>query len=247
MEITCAAILSAGEGTRLRDAGWTVPKPMLPVGGMPLLHRLLRLLDTCGIETVHCILRSDSAEAARSVANLGLRRRPHFVIHDTPSSLHSFFALSEFLHDQPGFLLTTVDSIVPADQFQVYVQACRADTVSTGVLACTSFVEDERPLWARVEAGNRIVNLGPTQQGAAWVTGGFYALRADALESLEEARRRGLSRLRNYLSLLLEQNKVLTAYHFPKIVDVDDAADVAEAEKLLFDTARQHEPWRPRP
>ena len=30
-------IIAAGEGSRLRQAGWIVPKPMVPVAGVPLI------------------------------------------------------------------------------------------------------------------------------------------------------------------------------------------------------------------
>lgn len=47
-----ALILAAGEGTRLRPLTLTCPKPMLPVGGAPLLAHLFRWLRGHGIEDV---------------------------------------------------------------------------------------------------------------------------------------------------------------------------------------------------
>jgi len=39
-----AIVLSAGEGTRLRPLTLDRPKPMLPVGDMPVLEHTIRLL-----------------------------------------------------------------------------------------------------------------------------------------------------------------------------------------------------------
>ena len=47
-----AVILAAGEGTRLRPLTEDYPKPMLPVGGRPLLEYLLELLQTHGVSEV---------------------------------------------------------------------------------------------------------------------------------------------------------------------------------------------------
>lgn len=47
-----ALILAAGEGTRLRPLTLTCPKPMLPVGGVPLLVYLFRWLRWHGITEV---------------------------------------------------------------------------------------------------------------------------------------------------------------------------------------------------
>jgi len=47
-----ALILAAGEGTRLRPLTLERPKPMLPIGGIPLLGLLLRLLLRHGVRDI---------------------------------------------------------------------------------------------------------------------------------------------------------------------------------------------------
>ncbi len=47
-----AIILAAGEGTRLRPLTNERPKPMLPVGGVPLLEHLIRLLARPGVQEI---------------------------------------------------------------------------------------------------------------------------------------------------------------------------------------------------
>jgi len=45
-----AVVLVGGEGTRLRPLTWTTPKQMLPVGGRPMIERVLGSLAAHGID-----------------------------------------------------------------------------------------------------------------------------------------------------------------------------------------------------
>lgn len=45
-----AMILAAGRGSRLRPLTDTVPKPMIPIAGLPLLEHTLRLLRSHGFD-----------------------------------------------------------------------------------------------------------------------------------------------------------------------------------------------------
>ncbi len=47
-----AMILAAGKGARLRPLTWALPKPMLPVGGRPLLERHIDLLRAHGVTEI---------------------------------------------------------------------------------------------------------------------------------------------------------------------------------------------------
>ena len=51
-----AVILCGGQGTRIRDASETLPKPMLPIGGMPIVWHIMKSYARHGIrEFVLCL------------------------------------------------------------------------------------------------------------------------------------------------------------------------------------------------
>ena len=60
-----AIVLAAGLGTRLRPFTAAVPKPLLPVWGVPLLERIVEMLREHGVEeiTVNCHYLADQVEA----------------------------------------------------------------------------------------------------------------------------------------------------------------------------------------
>jgi len=230
-----AGLLAAGSGERFRQAGYATPKPLIPVAGTPLIGRTLSLLEAGGIRTVYVVVNEAFAPAVRRyVEDLSLRLTVRWVVRTTPGSFHSLLALVPFLRGRSRVLLATVDAVVNPAEFRAFLFAGRADDVSwDGLLACTAFVRDERPLWVRTDTEHRIREVAPPPDRATCVTGGLYVLSARALSMTESARARGIDRLRDFLRFLAEVGYSLQGYHFSRIVDVDDAADLVEAEHFL--------------
>ncbi len=67
-----AFILAAGFGTRLLPITRAVPKPLLPLGGIPMLDRALNLVRTCGVREV-CI---NLHHGANAIVHHLLQHRP---------------------------------------------------------------------------------------------------------------------------------------------------------------------------
>ena len=47
-----AVVLAAGLGTRLRPLTWVRPKPLLPIWGVPMAERVVRMLEGWGVEEI---------------------------------------------------------------------------------------------------------------------------------------------------------------------------------------------------
>ena len=51
-DVKRAVVLAAGFGTRLRPLTLVEPKPLLPMWGVPMLERILSLLESWGVEEI---------------------------------------------------------------------------------------------------------------------------------------------------------------------------------------------------
>ena len=227
-----AGIISAGEGVRLQADGIDTPKPLLNVGGMPLIDRLLKVFSENGVTEVACIVNDRNRSVPDHVATLDLSLSIRWIRKSTESSMHSLFELSPFLSDGP-FLLATVDSIFDPVEFHRFVVHCRRSNAVDGILAVSPFVGDQTPLWVQVDRNLRIVRLGKDLQSAPYVAGGVYYFSPSIFSKREQALRAGVSRLSRYLGWLVEGGFRFDAYEFSKIVDVDRASDIESAEQLL--------------
>jgi NDP-sugar pyrophosphorylase family protein len=102
-------------------------------------------------------------------------------------------------------------------------------------LAVTRFVDDEKPLWARLDKSQRIVALGDEARPGRYVTAGFYYFKPEIFSLIDAARTRRLSALRQFLGFLLENHFRLYGIPVSKTVDVDTPEDIEKANKYLME------------
>jgi NDP-sugar pyrophosphorylase family protein len=225
-------ILAAGEGSRLRAGGFHMPKPLLPIAGVPLIGRLLRTLQPLVPEEIVCIINSRGSSIADYVRQDYPTLPITFVQKDTASSYESFTVLCEHLHDSP-FLVTTVDSVFPPAFLPQFVAAARQQPGMDMMLTLTTFIDDEKPLYVRLDAHQRIRQIGDAARGSAYVTSGFYYCAPRVSAACSRLAPTRLSALREFLSWLQQQGYWLQGYLAPKMIDVDRPQDIAVAEQFV--------------
>ena len=228
------AIIAAGEGRRLSEEGVSQPKALVCLNGEPLLTRLVRIFLSCGAERIVIIVNDLHPQAAQHVRSLMAQPGGeciHLVVQTTPSSMHSFYALSEHLTDEP-FCLTTVDTIFREADFRAYLDYF-AQSDADGVMGVTDFVDDEKPLYVATSETLDITAFLDASAACKYISGGIYGLTLPALKTLQRCMAEGQSRMRNYQRGLLVDGLRLKAFPFSKILDVDHASDIAKAEEFL--------------
>jgi NDP-sugar pyrophosphorylase family protein len=218
-------IIAAGDGSRLRAAGYAVPKALVPVGGVPLIERVIGNFAAAGIDSLVIIVNEQSRACVDWVRARFPALDVDFIVRTTRSSLESFLAVGSRLAAGPA-LISTVDAWCRPTDFTRFVEAARRRLPEASVLAVTPLVADERPLWATLDASRRVTRLG---EGAGpMVTAGVYLLSAGARAETPPA---DLNRLREYLEWLIDRQPVYGEV-IDTVVDVDGPADVALAETL---------------
>ena len=126
-----------------------------------------------------------------------------------------------------------VDTVLPeADWVTAHHQAGLALESADAVVAVTPYVNDEKPLW--VDAADDGVVAAFGRRGAVdSVTGGLYWLGPRARTAAAVAVNEGTQRLRGFLTGFVASGARVHTVTIPKIIDIDTAADLAEAVALL--------------
>ncbi len=233
--IVQGGILAAGAGSRLRQAGWAMPKPMVPVGGVPLIERVIRNFSAAGIRSLVIVVNEQAGDCVEWVRSRFPALHLRFIVKTTRSSLESFREVTRRL-GRGRALISTVDAWCAEGDFVGFVEAARRLPRDAMVLAVTPFVADERPLWVSLDAGGRVTRLGGSSGEV--VTAGMYLLPE---RRARHAPPPDLGSLRDFLAWVVRRGEPVYGALIPTVVDVDRAEDLALAEDLAPAEGMTHE------
>jgi NDP-sugar pyrophosphorylase family protein len=226
-------IIAAGKGSRLRADGFRVSKPMVEVGGRPLIGHALDRFRAAGIGKVSVVINEASDDCRRWLEHHARDFDLDMLVRSTPSSYATFRLVAGRLAHAPA-IITTVDSIMPIDDFRQFVTSASGFGASAVVLGITDHVDDENPLWVTLDSSDgRIRKIGG--RDGTHVTAGLYRLPVQ--RPADPAT--GFARLRDYLGWLVAEHHPVYGVVLPCVFDIDRARDIAAAESAALGRQRE--------
>jgi NDP-sugar pyrophosphorylase family protein len=219
-------IIAAGEGSRLRRDGYTAPKPLVEVAGVPLIGAVLRNFEAAGVTSITIIVNEDERACVEWVRAHRASLDVEFIVKTTASSLESFREVTGRGPAGP-MLVSTVDAWCAPEDFARFAAAAARRPDDATVLAVTPLVADEKPLWVTLGSDGRVQAIGDPR--GRLVTAGVYRV-SDRARHIESSP--ALGRLREYLGWLRASGEPMFGEIIATVVDVDRREDVASAEAL---------------
>ncbi|MFI5363465.1 MAG: NTP transferase domain-containing protein [Elusimicrobiota bacterium] len=224
-------IIAAGEGSRLARSHPDAVKPLVPVAGRPLSHWVVGALRAAGARRLVVLTNSRGGAVAPSLTGAFPDFAFDFMTQDTTSSYESFRLVARRLAErEEAFLISTVDAVVSAADAARFWDECAAARADAG-LALTAHVDDEKPLWADVDAAGLVTAVGDDSRARRFVTCGLYYMTRPAASSLPEPAAH--PRLRDFWRTLAASGARVAGPVLSKTLDVDRPEDVAAAEAFL--------------
>ncbi len=219
-------IISAGEGSRLASEGFSQPKPLVPICGVPMIERLVRIMQSCGADKIAVIVNGQDPETVSLLKGLPV----DLVVKKTPTPMHSLMELAPCLEGD-RFCVTTVDTVFSESRFRTMMDEFSRSPLD-GLMGVTSLIDDEKPLYVGVDSDMMITGFHDSQDDCAYVSAGIYALKSHALDVLRGCLESGQTRMRYFQRQLLEAGMRLKAFDMGQVVDVDHVSDVARAQEI---------------
>lgn len=239
---TVGVVMAGGGGTRMRASGVAMPKPLVPVAGVPLLVRAVCALIRHDLtDVVVClgpgqpeIVRLARGEAEPLVAAAG--GRLDIVVESAP--LGNIGGVRAVLGRADTALVVYADNLTTLDLAAVLRHHAEAGA------AMTLATHDEQfriPYGRLTVKDGEVVGYEEKPQISVQAASAVTALAPSALEQLPLDRPTGMVDL---CCMLLEREARVSAYrHAAAWVDVNDAAALSRAHALLARHTAEIELW----
>jgi glucose-1-phosphate cytidylyltransferase len=198
-----AVILAGGLGTRISEESSIRPKPMIDIGGMPVLWHLLKIYSHHGINDFVICLGYKGYMIKEYFANYFLHRSDITIdlsnnrleVHQKHAEPWRITLVDTGEHTQTGGRLRRVAAYLDKDDFcftygdglaDVDVTASLAFHRERGSLATMCAVQPPGRFGAIDIRGNHIIRFQEKPSGdGSWINGGFFVLQPEALRYIE--------------------------------------------------------------
>ena len=221
-----AVILAGGKGTRLKPYTVSLPKPLVPVGEMPILEIIIRQLAKSGFDHI-TITVNHMADIIRAFCGDGSKWGVtiDYSLEDKPLSTMGPLKL---IHDLPeNFLVMNGDVLTDLDFGQFYDEHVRSGNIFT----ISAFTRDQKVDYGVLEIGtdNKLADFIEKPTNRYNVSMGVYMASKKVLEYIPENQFYGFDHL--MLDLIKDQHPATVKIHSGYWLDIGRPDDYEKACK----------------
>jgi len=223
----CAVIMAGGEGKRLRPLTEATPKPLLRVGGKPLIEILIERLRLSGIQRIVVALHHKSMMIRDSLGDgAALGVRVEYVEESRPLGTMGALTLTRERLTAP-FFVVNADILTKCD-FRAMWAFHRAQ-VKAAMTVGVSLHQVEIPYGEFTLRGDRVVRVDEKPRKEYPINAGIYVLDPAALEAIPAGEYFDATDL---IRALVMRGSVVAAYTIREYwLDVGRLDDFQKAER----------------
>jgi glucose-1-phosphate cytidylyltransferase len=197
-----AVILAGGIGTRISEESHLRPKPMIEIGGRPILWHIMKIFSAGGVNdfVVCCgylgyVIKSYFANYLLHVSDVTFDvAQNRMQIHQNGAEPWKVTLVDTGVATMTGGRLKRVRQYLGDEEFfltygdgvaDINVQSLLAFHRGQGLLATVTSVRPPSRFGALVMDGPRAVSFQEKPHGDSWINGGFFVLSPRVIDYIE--------------------------------------------------------------
>ncbi len=221
-----AVVLAGGVGSRLQPLTNELPKPLVPVGGKPVIELLLTRLKQSGVSTVHLAVHHFADQLKAQLGN-GERFGLSIQYSQESEPLSTIGPLSLISNLPENFLAVNGDIITDLDFRSVYDTHIKNKAQLTVVTCKRSHKMDYGVF--ETDAQGRVTNFTEKPEFSFVVSSGMYVFNRSLLSLIPKQQRFGFDDL---VFACLKQRIPIQTYPFEGYwLDIGRPDDYEQAQK----------------
>ena len=202
-----AVLLAGGLGSRLSEETTLRPKPMVEIGGKPILWHIMNIFSCYGVDefiialgyrgevikeyflNFYAVNNNLTVDLATGGSTIHEGRQPRWKVHLVDTGLQTQTGgrvkrLEKWLGDDDTFMMTYGDGVADVD-----IRALLKFHQAHGKLATVTTVRPPARFGGIVFDGDRVAEFTEKPQtGEGWINGGFFVLSPAVLDLIPDDR-----------------------------------------------------------
>lgn len=215
-------VMAGGKGTRLYPYTKILPKPLIPIGDIPIMERIIDKFLDYGVTDFYATVNYKKGMIKSYFADLATDYTVQYVEEDKPLGTAGSLCLIEDKFDKP-FIVTNCDILIHADYADIYKYHKESGNALTIVSALKNIVVPYGVIHSK-ENGT-VISMEEKPKLSYFVNTGMYVLNPDLIEKIPKDT---FFHMTDLTDVLLKEGKQVGMYP----ISEDSFLDMGEFEEM---------------
>ena len=176
-------IMAGGKGTRLYPYTKILPKPLIPIGDIPIVERIMRRFCEYGVDEFYMTVNYKKEMIKSYFAELDSLYQVHYVEESKPLGTAGSIKLIQKQFDTP-VIITNCDILIDANYYEIFQYHKESGNALTIVSALKNIVVPYGVLHFKEQG--IITSMEEKQQLSYFINSGMYVLNSELVNKIPD-------------------------------------------------------------
>lgn len=176
---TAVIIMAGGKGTRLYPYTKVLPKPLIPIGDIPIMERIINLFCSYGIVDYYVTVNYKKNMIKSYFRDIGVDYHMTYVEEEQPLGTAGGIRLIKQKFDTPVFV-TNCDVIIKADYAELYEYHKRSENAITIVTSLRDITVPYGVIHAKEDG--EVINMEEKPSMSYFINTGMYIINPEVID-----------------------------------------------------------------